>query len=74
MEQGLYFRILEVMGFLTTVALPIVGFLFWIKFAFLVTGPAGLWVRMSMRMKVSLFVVLLSPVAGGWLIARAMMI
>ena len=74
MEQSLYFRVLEVMGFLTTVALPIIGFLFWMKFAFLVTGPAGLWVRMSTRMKVSLFVVLVSPVACGWLIARAMVI
>lgn len=69
MDQALYSSILEVVGFITTVALPLMGFLLWLKFAFLVAGPGGSLIRLSARMKLAILAVLVSPVVFGWLVA-----
>ena len=72
MDQALFVRILDVAGFLGTVVLPLFGFMFWMKSAFLVTGAGGFWFSVPLRMKVLLLVLLLSPVLSGWLIAKVM--
>jgi hypothetical protein len=70
MDQALYLSILDVMGYVTTVGLPIAGFLLWMKLAFLVAGPGGTWVRISPRAKLLLLAILASPIFFGWTIAR----
>jgi hypothetical protein len=70
MDQELYVSILNAMGFATTIALPVAGFLLWLKLAFLVAGPGGFWVRISPRAKLLLLGILVSPIVFGWVIGR----
>ena len=72
MDKSLYLDILEVVGFITTVAVPVMGLMVWFKIALLVAAPGGMWSNMSSRAKGVLLLVLLSPVVGGWLVARLM--
>ena len=72
MDKSLYLQVLEVVGFVTTVALPLMGFLVWLKIALLVAAPGGVWSNMSGRSKGLLLLVLVSPLAGGWLVSRLM--
>ena len=70
MDHALYLSILNVMGYVTTIGLPVAGFLLWLKLAFLVSGPGGTWFRISGRAKLLLLAVLCSPIVFGWVIAR----
>ena len=72
MDKSLYIDILEVVGFITTVAVPVMGLMVWFKIALLVAAPGGMWSNMSSRAKGFLLLVLLSPVVGGWLVAKLM--
>lgn len=72
MSESRYLEILEVLGFATTIAFPIIGFLLWLKFAFLITGPGGLWSRLPPGMALVLLALLISPVFFGWIISKWM--
>jgi hypothetical protein len=70
MDQALYVSILNVMGYATTIALPVAGFLLWLKLAYLVAGPGGFWIRISPRAKLLLLGVLVSPIFFGWVLGK----
>ena len=72
MDKSLFLRVLDVLGFVTTVALPILGVLLWLKFAYLLNSTGGLWARLPPRMALLLLLALISPVLFGWLIGKIM--